>query len=72
MRTEFAETDILTVNGEEINDSTSFKYLGTILSNTGSLEEEFEMRLNRGNQTMGMLKNIWNSKRLSTNVKLKL
>ena len=54
MRTERADANILKLNGEDIKDSTSFKYLGTMLTNTGSLNEEFEIRLKRGHQTMGV------------------
>ena len=72
MRTEYADTNILTLYGEEIKESASFKYLGTILSSTGSLEDEFANRLKRGHQTMGMLKSIWNSKRLSIPIKLRM
>ncbi len=38
-----------------------FKYLGTIISRDGSLKEEFEERLKKANQAMGMLKVIWNT-----------
>ena len=46
------------VEGSIIKQVDRFKYLGTYLSRDGSLKLEFEERLKRAHQAMGMLKNI--------------
>ena len=72
MRTEHAREDEITLEGERINDVESFKYLGTIISNSGSLESEFNERLKRANQTMARLSKIWKSNRLKLHIKIRL
>ena len=56
MRTKYAQRDELTLEGENINEVESFKYLGTKNSNSGSLEMEFNERLKGANQAMGRLR----------------
>ena len=46
------------IEGSVVKQVEKFKYLGTILSSNGSLREEFEERLKKANQEMGMLKMI--------------
>ena len=72
MRTEYALEDEITLEGERVNEVESFKYLGTMISNTGSLELEFNERLKKANQTMGRLSKIWKSNRLKLHIKIRL
>ena len=72
MRTEYALEDDITLGEERINDVESFKYLGTLISNTGSLELEFNERLKKANQTMARLSKVWKSNRLKLHIKVKL
>ena len=72
MRTEEAMAGNICLENRDINEVDSFKYLGTIIRNDGSLEDEFAERLKRGHQTMGRLNKIWRSNRLSSHTKIRL
>ena len=60
------------VEGNIIRQVDKFKYLGTYLAKDGSLSSEFEERLKKVNQAMGMLKNVWNNKNFSIHTKIKI
>ena len=60
------------VEGIAIKQVDKFKYLGTYLARDGSLRLEFEERLKRANQAMGMLKNIWCNSNFSLHTKIKI
>ena len=49
-----------------------FKYLGTTLSRDGSLREELEESLKKANQTMEILKLVWNNNNFSVHMKIKI
>ena len=49
-----------------------FKYLGTTLSRDGSLREELEESLKKANQTMEILKLVWNNNNFSVLKKIKV
>ena len=72
MKTEEALAGNIYLGNRVINEVNSFKYLGTMIRNDGSLEDEFAERLKKGHQTMGRLSKIWRSNRLSTHTKIKL
>ena len=72
MRTEYSLRDEITLEGERIDEVESFKYLGTMICNTGSLEIEFSDRLRKANQTMGRLSKVWKSNRLKLHLKIRL
>ena len=48
------------------------KYIGSILSKDRSLKEEFDERLRKANQAMGMLKAVWNNNNFSIHTKIKI
>ena len=60
------------VGGTVIKQVEKFKYLGTYLSKDGSLKLEFEERLKRANQAMGMLKNVWCNGNFSVHTKIRI
>ena len=60
------------IEGSVIKQVDRFNYLGTYLSRDGSLKLEFEERLTRAHQAMGMLKNIWNNSNFSIHTKIKI
>ena len=60
------------IEGSAIKEVDRFKYLGTYLTKDGSLKLEFEERLRRAHQAMGMLKNIWNNNNFSVHTKIKI
>ena len=72
MHNQFIPIPRLTLENEEIKISEKFKYLGTIITNNGSLEKEFNTRIQRAHQTMGRLHKIWKSNRLSIHTKIRL
>ena len=49
-----------------------YKYLGTLLSIDGSLKVEFDERLRKANQAMGMLKTVWNNNNFSVHTKIRI
>ncbi len=55
-----------------VRQEEKFKYLGTIIYRDGSLRKEFEERLKKANQAVGMLKVIWNSNNFSIHRKIKI
>ena len=77
-----AKTEMINMNNENARDCVinnrvvrqveRFKYLGTYLSKDGTLQCEFEERLRKANQAMGMLKAIWNNANFSVHTKLKI
>ena len=60
------------VEGEALPISNSFRYLGTIITDNGSLESEFKERIKKAEQAMGMLRTVWQSNQLSIHTKIKL
>ena len=60
------------IEGEALPISNSFKYLGTIITDNGSLESEFKERIKKAEQAMGMLRTVWQSSRLSIHTKIEL
>jgi len=49
-----------------------FKYLGTTLTNQNSIVEEIKSRLRSGNASYHSVQNLWSSRLLSKNLKIKL
>ena len=49
-----------------------FKYLGTLLSMDGSLKVEFEERLRKENQAMGILKTVWKNNNFLVHTKIRI
>ena len=58
--------------GRVVKQVEKFKYLGTLLSMDGSLKVEFEARLRKANQAIGMLKTVWNNNNFSVHTKIKI
>ena len=77
-----AKTEIMNINidnqrdcvigGRIVKQVERFKYLGTVLSKDGSLNKEFEERLQKANQAMGMLKTVWNNNNFSIHTKIRI
>ena len=60
------------IEGRIVKQVDRFKYLGTILAKDGSLNLEYDERIRKANQAMGMLKTMWCSKNLSIHTKIKI
>jgi len=66
-RNHSVRTDNITVERVE-----EFKYLGTTLTNKNSIPEEIKSRLRSGNACYHSVQNLWSSRLLSKNLKIKI
>ncbi|VDP38589.1 unnamed protein product [Schistosoma curassoni] len=64
-------TNLITIDGEDLEDVKSFTYLGSIIDEHGGSDEDVKARIGKARAAYLQLKNIWNSKQLSTNTKNK-
>lgn len=60
------------INGEEIEDTRQFCYLGSILSNNGGTEEDIQHRIRKARQCFGMLHRTWSSTTITRRTKVRL
>ncbi|VDO85448.1 unnamed protein product [Schistosoma curassoni] len=60
----------ITIGGETLEDVESFIYLGSIIDEKGGSDADVKARISKPSTTFLQLKNIWNSKQLSTNIKV--
>ncbi|CAH8624379.1 unnamed protein product [Schistosoma haematobium] len=61
-----------TLDGETLEDVESFTYLGSIIDGQGGSDAEVKARIGKARVTFLQLKNIWNSKQLPTNIKVRI
>ncbi|VDP70095.1 unnamed protein product [Schistosoma curassoni] len=62
----------ITVDGETLEDVESFTYLGSIIDEQGGSHADVKKRIGKARVAFLQLKNIWNSKQLSTNIKVRI
>ncbi|VDO73587.1 unnamed protein product [Schistosoma margrebowiei] len=62
----------ITLDGETLEDVESFTYLGSIIDEQGGSDANVKARIGKARTAFLQLKNIWNSKQLSTNIKLRI
>ncbi|VDP30749.1 unnamed protein product [Schistosoma margrebowiei] len=55
-----------------MEDVESFTYLGSIIDEQGGSDADVKARIGKARTAFLQLKNIWNSKQLSTNIKLRI
>ncbi|VDO95470.1 unnamed protein product [Schistosoma curassoni] len=60
----------ITLDGETLEDVESFTYLGSIVDVQGGSDADVKARIGKARAAFLQLKNIWNSKQLSTNIKV--
>ncbi|VDP67921.1 unnamed protein product [Schistosoma curassoni] len=60
-------TNRITLDGEALNDVKSFTYLGSIIDEHSGSDEDVKTRIGKARAAYLQLKNIWNSKQLSSN-----
>ncbi|VDP41295.1 unnamed protein product [Schistosoma margrebowiei] len=60
----------ITLDGETLEDVESLTYLGSIIDEQGGSDADVKARIGKARTAFLQLKNIWNSKQLSTNIKL--
>ncbi|VDP17898.1 unnamed protein product [Schistosoma margrebowiei] len=64
--------DPITLDGETLQDVESFTYLGSMIDEQGGSDADVKARIGKVMATFLQLKNIWNSKQLSINIKVRI
>ncbi|VDO71128.1 unnamed protein product [Schistosoma curassoni] len=62
----------ITLDGEDLKDVKTFTYLGSIIDEYGGTDANVKAQIGKTRAAYLQLKNIWNSKQLSTNTKAKI
>ncbi|VDP41172.1 unnamed protein product [Schistosoma margrebowiei] len=62
----------ITLDEEDLGDVKTFTYLGSIISERSESNAEVKTRVGKAKATYLQLKNIWNSKQLSTSTKVRI
>ncbi|VDO66079.1 unnamed protein product [Schistosoma margrebowiei] len=62
----------ITLDGETLEDVESFIYLGSIIDEQGGSDADVKARIGKARVSFLQLWIIWNSKQLSTNIKMKI
>ncbi|VDP15970.1 unnamed protein product [Schistosoma margrebowiei] len=65
-------TNPITIDGEGLEDVKTFTYPGSIIDEQGGSDADVKARIDKARAAYLQLKNIWNSKQLSTNTKLRI
>ncbi|VDO84112.1 unnamed protein product [Schistosoma curassoni] len=63
-------TNTITLDGETMEEMESFRYLCSIIDEKGGFNEDVKARIGKATASFLQLKNSWNSKQLSINVKV--
>ncbi|VDO79574.1 unnamed protein product [Schistosoma margrebowiei] len=72
LRYNTACTDPITIDGEDLEDVKTFTYLGSIIDEQGGSDADVKVRIGKARAAYLQLRNIWNSKQLSTNTKVRI
>ncbi|VDP46315.1 unnamed protein product [Schistosoma curassoni] len=67
-----AYTNPFTLDGEDLEDVKTFTYLGRIIDEHGGSDADVREWIGKARAAYIQLKNIWNSKQLSTNTKVRI
>ncbi|VDO68557.1 unnamed protein product [Schistosoma mattheei] len=62
----------ITIDGEDSEDVKTSTYLGSIIDEQGGSDADVKARIRKVRAVYLQLKNIWNSKQLSTNTKVRI
>ncbi|VDP39067.1 unnamed protein product [Schistosoma margrebowiei] len=65
-------TNQITLDGETLEDVESFTYLISMIDERGGSDADVEVSIGKAWTAFLQLKNIWNSKQLSTNTKVRI
>ncbi|VDO89007.1 unnamed protein product, partial [Schistosoma margrebowiei] len=65
-----ASTNPITIDGEDLEDVKTFTYLSSIIDEHGGSDADVKARTGKARAAYLQLRNIWNSKQLSTNTKV--
>ena len=62
----------LNIDGKQITEVDSFKYLGSIITKDGGADADVKSRIQKARQSFGALNNVWRSSQISRNLKIKI
>ncbi|VDP42392.1 unnamed protein product [Schistosoma curassoni] len=62
----------ITLDGETLEDVDPFTYLGSIIDKQEGSDADVKARIGKARAAFLQLKNIWNSKQLSINIKVRI
>ncbi|VDO55519.1 unnamed protein product [Schistosoma margrebowiei] len=65
-------TNPITLDGETLKDVESLTYLGSIIDEQGGSDTDVKARIGKATAEFLQLKDIWNLKQLSTNIKVRI
>ncbi|VDO51533.1 unnamed protein product [Schistosoma margrebowiei] len=65
-------TNPFTVDGEDLEDVKTFTYFVNIIDEHGGSDADVKARISKARAAYLQLKNIWNSKQLSTNTNIRI
>ncbi|VDP46754.1 unnamed protein product [Schistosoma margrebowiei] len=71
LRYNTACTNPITIDGEALEDVKTFTYLGSIIDEHGGSDADVKARIGKARAAYLQLRNIWKSKQLSTNTKIR-
>ncbi|VDO73607.1 unnamed protein product [Schistosoma margrebowiei] len=63
-------TNSITFNGEVLEELETFTYLNSIINEQGGSDVDVNGRIGKARIAFAQLKNMWNSKQLSINIKV--
>ncbi|VDO63357.1 unnamed protein product [Schistosoma margrebowiei] len=69
LRYNTAYTNPITIDGDDLEDVKTFTYLGSIIDEQGGSDADVKAQIGKARSAYLQLRNIWNSKQLSTNTK---
>ncbi|VDP73180.1 unnamed protein product [Schistosoma curassoni] len=65
-------TNTISLGGETLEEVETFTYLDSIIDEQGGSDADVKERTSKATTTFSQLKNIWNSKQLSTNINARI
>ncbi|VDP65657.1 unnamed protein product [Schistosoma mattheei] len=66
LKSDIEDSNPITLDGETLEDVESFTYLGRIIDEQGGSDADVNARIGKARVAFLQLKNIWNSKQLSS------
>ena len=72
MRINTSRTEPIRLGDNEIEDVTSFTYLGSIVDTTGGTDQDIKIRIGKARTAYILLRKIWNSRELSRPTKIRI
>ncbi|VDP53589.1 unnamed protein product, partial [Schistosoma margrebowiei] len=72
LRYNTACTNPITIDGEDLEDVKTFTYLSSIIDEQGGSDADVKAQIGKARAAYLQLRNIWNSKQLSTNTKVRI